>query len=88
MFNWLNKLLGLRKRPCKKYDLPSMSALERRVYVYLRHNRPSKTTDLQKILGGHNLSSVITQLRKKGFVIHVEKHKTNTTYLLRNRKCH
>ena len=88
MFNWLNNLLGLRKRPCKSYALPHMSKLERRVYTFLRTHRPAKTEELHKALGSHNLGSVINQLRLKGFVIEVEKHKKNTTYLLRNRKCH
>ena len=89
MFKWLNKLLGLRKRQCKKYPpLPAMSILERRVYTYLRTHRPANTIDLHKALGHHNLGSVIKQLRLKGFVIEVSKHKKNTTYLLRNRKCH
>ena len=86
MFNWLRKLFGLNV--CKKsYDLPPMSVLERRVYVHLRHNRPSKSSDLHKITKGHQLGSVIAQLRKKGFVIDMQNHKTNSTYLLRNRKC-
>ena len=87
MFNWLRNLF--KPSLCKKsYNLPPMSPLERRVYVYLRNNRPADSTKLHEIVGTHNLGSVIHQLRKKGFVIEVSNHHTKTTYLLRNRKCH
>ena len=88
MFNWLNKLLGLRQKQCVKNPFPKLSPLERRVYTFLRVNKNANTEDLHKALGPHNLGSVIKQLRLKGIVIEVSKHKKNTTYLLRNRKCH
>ena len=86
MFNWLKNLF--KPKCCaKNYSLPAMSDLERNVYVYMRHNKPAKSCDLAKITKGHNLGSVIRQLRRKGFPIDTAKHGVHTTYTLRNRKC-
>ena len=87
MFDWLNNLFGLRPRQFSRNPFPKLSRLERRVYTFLRVNKHANTKDLHAALGPHNLGSVIKQLRLKGIVIEVSKHKENTTYLLRNRKC-
>jgi len=85
MFKFLKNLFK-PKKPVK-HEQPRLTRIETKVVAYLRKHRPSTTAELHAIIEGRNLNGIIKSLRNKGFVIEMEFHAQNTTYLIRNRKC-
>ena len=88
MFELLKNLFEPKKSKQNNYVYPKLSKLEKTVQVHLRQNRPARSSDLKKLVNGSSLGSVINSLRKKGYVIETFRRSKNTTYLIRNKKCH
>lgn len=88
MLEFLTKLFKRSTPKACKYEEPKLTPQEEIVKNFLRAHRPCHTSELHKVINKTSVPSVIKRLRQKGYVIDCKYGGKNTTYLIRNRKCH